>query len=111
MPKLQGAGNAEIDPRKIRDYLLNGDSAQGRHKARVFTAMGFRRADWAQLEAAILRHACEREVVSEADTPDGKRFAVRCVLAAPAGQPTCVLTIWQLEAGSAVPRFVTAYPA
>jgi hypothetical protein len=47
---------AEIPPPKLRDYALNPEHEEGRHKARVFAAaLGIRREHWTYLRDQILR--------------------------------------------------------
>jgi hypothetical protein len=46
MAKLPNAERALVDIRKLRDYSLNPEHDEGKHKARVFkAALGFTRAD------------------------------------------------------------------
>ena len=55
MPPLPNHAHAEIDIRKLRDYVLNPQHPEGRHKARVFlSALGLTAQDSEWLAAAII---------------------------------------------------------
>ena len=47
---LPNADRAEIDPAKLRDYLLSFTHPVGRFKARFFNALGYIAAEWQTLE-------------------------------------------------------------
>jgi hypothetical protein len=56
--KLPNAGRAVADIEKLRDYSLNPDHAEGKHKARVFrSALGFTQADAGRLREMVLEAA------------------------------------------------------
>jgi hypothetical protein len=50
---LPNAHLAEIDPEKLRGYLLSSEHPVGRFKARFFTALGFSAEYWQQLDSAF----------------------------------------------------------
>jgi len=49
-------------------------------------------------------------VAETGETPLGIRYAVDGIMAAPDGRAPNVRTVWFIETGEEVPRFVTAYP-
>lgn len=49
--RLPYADRAEIDPVKLRDYLLSTEHPLGRFKARFFGALGFSAERWEALES------------------------------------------------------------
>ena len=59
--RLPNAERAQIDPAKVRDYLLAPDHPDGASKARFFAALGFARARWPLLRDALLAVAREGE--------------------------------------------------
>lgn len=68
MMKLPGSDQAIVDIAKLRDYCLNPNHLEGRHKARVFlSALGIASADSGWLAEAILAAlpGAEAEVQSE----------------------------------------------
>ena len=50
---LPNAELAEIDPEKLRGYLLSPTHSIGRFKARFFAALGYSASDWQTLEADL----------------------------------------------------------
>ena len=62
MPALPNHASVEIDIRKLRDYVLNPQHPEGRHKARVFrSALGLTAQDSEWLAAAIATRLPEAE--------------------------------------------------
>ena len=75
--KLPNAENAVIDIAKIRDYSLNPNHLEGKHKARVFLkALGINRNDAEQLRQLILKVILEANAIEEQPTQYGRRFVV-----------------------------------
>jgi hypothetical protein len=107
--QLPNAAHAVVEPEKVRDYLLSPEHPVGRAKARFFTALGFRRAEWPALQAALLAHGRHGEA-APVPSAYGRKFAVRGILQAPGGRQAAVVTVWIVPAGQESPRLVTAYP-
>jgi hypothetical protein len=109
MLSLPNADDAVIDPRKLADYLLARSHPVGRHKARFFEALGFA-ADRAEiLERALRDHAKQLDSITTQDTSFGTKYIADGMLRGPI-TAAHVHSIWIVERGTAVPRFVTAYP-
>jgi hypothetical protein len=51
--RLPNADQAQIDPRKLRDYALNLEHVSGRYQALFFAQMGYTARDWQRLERDI----------------------------------------------------------
>lgn len=100
----------QVDERKIRFYLLNPVHKRGASKAKFFLGRGFSVGDVPAMATALTRHASANwpGVVSSNDY--GDRHAVVAPMLCPDGTSPRVLTVWQVEPGSVVARFVTAYP-
>ena len=101
---------SEIPPAKVRDYLLNPEHPVGRAKARFFQGLGFDRARWANLHAALLAHAALGEVQGLPLGRFGPKYVVRGTLQGPTGVAATLLAVWIQADPTAGPRFVTAYP-
>ncbi len=101
---------AVIPQAKIRDYLLNPEHPIGRAKARFFTGLGFQRARWPELHAALLAHAAAGETQVLDLEPSGCKYVVRGSIRGPNGTVARLLAVWILFDPTAGPRFVTAYP-
>jgi len=61
--KLPGGDNAIVEIAKLRDYCLDPKHPRGRHKARVFAAMGLAQADAGFLREALLRAARDADAL------------------------------------------------
>ena len=109
--KLPNRDRAAVDPQKITSYLLSVTHPVGRSKARFFRGLGFDEGTAGDLERALLEVARTGEVVQTIVVPYGTKFVVDGILRTPAGSAVSVRTVWVVEAGQVLPRFVTAYPA
>lgn len=94
---------------KVRDYLLSPEHPVGRAKARFFTALGFRHAEWAALRAALVGHGGAGEA-REVSSPYGQKFEVEGILQGPGGRQAAVVSVWIILPGEQTPRLVTAVP-
>jgi hypothetical protein len=71
---------------------------------------GFSADSWQELATALLRHAGENEVIKVEESPFGTRYLVEGILFTPDGRKPAMRSVWFIEEGEEVPRFVTAYP-
>jgi hypothetical protein len=108
--KLPNAGRALVEREKITEYLLNAEHSDNGGKARFFTAMGFRRDDWAALAAAFRSLALGSVAVQRLDSTHGEKYLVDGHIKSPSGRMPRVRTVWIVEPGQDAPRLVTAYP-
>ena len=107
---LPNGDRAQIDPAKLRDYLLSSTHPIGRFKARFFGALGFSADNWQELADAFrLQHLTQDAEPGEAD-PHGQKYTIRAIPVGPNGQAASVMSVWFLPKGGPFPRFVTAYP-
>jgi len=106
---LPNPDRALVEATKVRDYLLSTEHPVGRFKAAVFASIGYRREDWAILQADLLATA-RLEAVLQAQTPFGQKFEVPAILRGPSGCELAVVVIWLVRRGEDFPRLVTAYP-
>ena len=108
--KLPLADEAEVPKAKIVLYLLNPEHRRGKSKARFFLSRGFSVDNWETMAGALRRHAAEHEIAKEEPTPLGVRMVVEGVMTMPNGTVAEVRSIWFIEGGERIPRFVTDYP-
>lgn len=107
--QLPHAHRASVDPAKLSDYLLSKTHPVGRHKARVFEAMGYSAQRPGELETALHRVAREGAVSERRPSPYGELYIVDGVAVTPTGASVRLRTIWVLHAASDRPEFVTGY--
>lgn len=108
--KLPNSEQAIIPPTKLSHYLLSTDHPQGRFKAAFFRTMGYTMSNSRHLAAALLEHATALDISDAQDTKFGIRYIVDGPLSTPSGRTPLVRTVWIIETGQTIPRFVTAYP-
>ena len=108
--KLPYADRLEIPKAKVVQYLLSSTHRAGRGKAGFFSACGFQVSTWDVLAQALRQHARDNVVTFSEDTPFGIRYVIEGPLVAPNGRQLQVRTVWFIDEGGQVPRFVTAYP-
>jgi hypothetical protein len=77
---LPGAERAFIDPRKVRDYLLNPSHREGHSKARFFNWLGYTRAKWPRLYETLLEVAVRGEAVMTELTTYGQKWEVHATI-------------------------------
>lgn len=104
MSFVPNAGNASIDPRALT-YLL----AINAEKAKFFRLFGFHPSRPQGFAAALRWHVRHHHYDRDVPTRHGMKYEVKCSLPTPDGRNPCILTIWIVDAGETVPRFVTAY--
>jgi len=108
--KLPNLERAVVPRERVVDYLLSTTHRDGRHKAVIFIRFGFEVDNWRVLAEAHVRHAKEHEVAKEEDSPFGTRYAVEGIMVMADGRTALMRTVWFIDTGTDVPRFVTAYP-
>ena len=110
MPLLPNAGIAVVDPAKITHYLLSATHPVGAPQAAFFKTFGFS-ADQPQVLAdALLKHAKTFEAMTLPATVHGTEYEISGPLASPDGRMPRVRSVWIIDAGQSIPRFVTAVP-
>lgn len=109
MTLLPNGTAAQIEDAKIRDYLLNPDNVQNGGKAKRFTQYGFDRVDGPQLASALKNHPLTNQIANTAISSHGTKFVVKCNLQSPDQRNPCMMSVWIVETGQNIPRFVTAY--
>ena len=100
----------EVNPAKLVNYLLSRSHPLGRTKAAYFRALGFREEAPVELELALLGHARENPVATREATRFGSKYVVDGMFGAPNGERVELRSIWFVELGAELARFVTAYP-
>lgn len=106
---LPNAHLAIVPIEKLRDYSLNPESVEGRHKARVFlAALGLRRGDAEWLQSAILVEVVNASCRPGPSTSHGTKYVVDMRLSRD-GKSALVRTAWLIRLGQEASRLVTAF--
>jgi cell division inhibitor SulA len=110
--KLRNAHLAAVDQSKVVDYLMNGGHPDNGGKAQFFESLGFSRKEPEHLMTALRAVAADGDIVESTRSAHGEKHVVDGWLSAHTEQANSrlVRTVWIIDAGSEIPRLVTAYP-
>ena len=106
---IPNAERAVVDIRKLRDYCLNPLHDDGKHKARLFAAIGITANEAEELQAILLQVAKTYEASLGRHDSYGQRYIVDFPLNW-RGKETLTRSGWIIEHGVETPRLTTCYP-
>ncbi len=107
---LPNAENAVVDIRKLRDYCLNSEHDEGKHKARLFSStLGITANNAEELRQILLKVVKTHEVRLQRCDEFGQRYTLDFTLEWQDRSAT-IRSGWIIEEGSDVPRLTTCYP-
>ncbi len=107
---IPNADNAVVDIRKLRDYCLNPEHDDGKHKARLFlSSLGMKADDAEDLRQILLKIVVTHEARLSRRDEFGQRYTVDFTLEWQNRSAT-LRSGWILEHGSETPRLTTCYP-
>ena len=111
--KLPNAENAVVDIAKLRDYCLNPNHPEGKHKARAFLEkLGLERNDAELLRQSILEAILKTEAIEQKATKYGRRFVIDFELQRGVGvvlYRAVVRTAWIIRSNEDFPRLTTCF--
>lgn len=108
--KMPNNFNSFVAEVKITDYLLCHTHEFGKTKAKYFSKYGFTEADVDTFKKALIQHSILRDFESEQTNAFGVKYKLTCKIQTPDNRNPCIVTVWIVEAGTDVPRLITAYP-
>ena len=107
---IPNADRAIIAPEKLTAYLLNVSHKRGAAKARLLLGVGYR-SDAPHLLASDLRaQHLSLEVTRTHENPYGVVYEIEGPIKTPSGRSVRFCSVWQVDTGTDVPRFITMYP-
>ena len=77
--RLPNADLAEIDSRKLHDYVLSPTHPVGRFKARFFAALGYSHERWKEFEADIRSQHLTQDAEQRETLSDGQLWTIRAI--------------------------------
>lgn len=108
--KIPNAERAEIDIRKLRDYCLNPEHDEGKHKARLFSAaFGMTMQHSNELRKILLQVVQSGDAVLGRRDGYGQRYVIDFMMEW-RGKRAMVRCGWIIEDNSETPRLTTCYP-
>jgi hypothetical protein len=107
---IPNSENAVVDIRKLRNYCLNPEHDEGKHKARLFSSiLGMTTDNAEELQQIILKVVKTHEVSLGRRDEFGQRYTLDFTLEWQNRSAT-IRSGWIIEEGSDVPRLTTCYP-
>ncbi len=104
--RLPNFKNAVIARDKLKNYILNPSKSNG--KSKFFNDLGYNMKNYKLLEAHIMQKLATNKALKYEKGKDG-RISFQVNMALGVNRKEMVLTAWSIDAGSKIPRFVTAY--
>ena len=106
---MPNADIAATPEEKFVGYLLNPDHKEGKHKAHVIeSVLGYNRDNWSTFSDKIFREIQKSPVSTITTTKHGTKYKVPVIVFGEKGRFLRLNTVWQTDAGSNVPRLITA---
>lgn len=107
---IPNAENAVVDIRKLRDYCLNPEHDDGKHKARLFSSILGMTADNAEkLRQILLEVIKTHEARLGRQDEFGQRYTLDFTIEWQNRSAT-LRSGWIIEHGSEIPKLTTCYP-
>jgi hypothetical protein len=107
---IPNADQAVVDIRKLRDYCLNLEHDDGKHKARLFSSsLGMVASDAEELRQILLEVVKTHEAQLGRQDEFGQRYTLDFIIEWQNRSAT-LRSGWIIEHGSEIPRLTTCYP-
>jgi hypothetical protein len=107
---IPNAKNAVVDIRKLRDYCLNLEHDDGKHKARLFSSiLGMTADDAEELRQILLEVVKTHEVRLGRQDEFGQRYTLDFRIEWQ-NRNAILRSGWIVERGSEIPKLTTCYP-
>ncbi len=107
---VPNAERAIIAVEKLTEYLLNVSHKRGAAKARLLLGLGYRTDAPGVLEADLRTQHLSLAVTRTSENAYGAVYEIEGPIKAPGGKTVRFCSIWQVDTGTDVPRFITMYP-
>jgi hypothetical protein len=108
--RVPNAGRAIVARDKLTGYLLNTSHKRGGPKARLLVSLGYRSDDPQRLEADLRAQHLPLDVARTHDNAYGTVYEIEGPINTPGGKHVRFCSVWQVDTGTEVPRFITMYP-
>lgn len=107
---IPNADRAVIASEKLTVYLLNASHKRGGAKATLLLSLGYR-SDAPEVLASDLRaQHLSVDATRTLHNSYGVSYQIEGPITTPSGKIVRFFSIWQIDTGSEVPRFITMYP-
>ena len=107
---IPNADRAIIAKEKLTTYLLNPSHKRGAAKARLLLSLGYRTDAVHVLESDLRVQHLSLSPARTSQNPYGVAYEIVGPITMPGGKVVGFCSIWQIDTGSEIPRFITMYP-
>ena len=107
---IPNAARATIATEKLTAYLLNPSHKRGGAKAKRLLGLGYRTNAPEILEADLRTQHLSLDPTRISQNAYGLVYEIDGSIKTPSGKIARFASIWQIDAGTDVPRFITMYP-
>jgi hypothetical protein len=107
---VPNADRAIVAQDKLTGYLLNMSHKRGGPKARVLLAFGYRSDAPHVLESDLRVQHLSLAVTRTHENAYGVGYEIEGPIKTPSGRTVRFCSVWQVDTGTEVPRFITMYP-
>ena len=108
--RVPNADRAIIATDKLTTYLLNVSHKRGGPKARLLLSVGYRSDNPQTLESDLRAQHLPLDVTRTHESPYGIVYEIEGPIKTPSGKSVRFCSVWQVDTGTDVPRFITMYP-
>jgi hypothetical protein len=109
--KVPNANRAIIAADKLAGYLLNLSHKRGGPKARLLLGLGYRSDNPQTLESHLRAQHLSNEVTRTHENAYGTVYEIEGPIRTPNGKSVRFCSVWQVDTGTDVPRFITMFPS
>jgi hypothetical protein len=108
--KVPNAHRAIVAADKLTGYLLNVSHKRGGPKARLLLSVGYRSDNPRSLESDLRAQHLSLDVTRTHENAYGVVYEIEGPIKTPGGRTVSFCSVWQVDTGTDVPRFITMYP-
>jgi uncharacterized protein DUF6883 len=108
--KIPNADRAIIAGDKLIGYLLNASHKRGGPKARLLLRIGYRSDNPYSLESDLRAQHLPLDVARTHENAYGVVYEIEGPINTPGDRTVRFCSVWQVDTGTDVPRFITMYP-
>lgn len=108
--RVPNAERAIVSSEKLTGYLLNLSHKRGSAKARLLLGFGYRSDNAGALEADLRSQHLSLDVTGTSTNQYGVVYEIDGPVTTPSGRAVQFRSVWQIDTGADVPRFITMYP-
>jgi hypothetical protein len=101
---------AIIATEKLTGYLLNVSHKRGGPKARLLQGLGYRSDNPQSLESDLRTQHLSLDVTRTHENAYGVVYEIEGPIKTPSGRTVRFCSVWQVDTGTDLPRFITMYP-